>query len=85
MFASRFTGDSFVAMFERAFGRLRTTGIAELVRHAELLEGLDAYDIVLTAPPDWAKQGGRMGSGGAGPEPCARRARLEYGLLTVGG
>ena len=34
VFASRFTGDLCVAIFERAFGRLRASGIAELVRHA---------------------------------------------------
>lgn len=32
VFASRFTGDSCVAVFERAFGQLRATGIAGLVR-----------------------------------------------------
>ena len=55
VFASRFTGDSCVAIFERAFDRLRATGIAELVRHAEFLEALDDYDIVLTAPPGRAE------------------------------
>ena len=53
VFASRLTGDSCVAIFERAFGRLRATGIGELVRHAELLEALDEYHIVLTRPPRW--------------------------------
>ena len=77
MFASRFTGDSCVAILERAFGRLRESGIAELVRHVGFLEALDDYDIVLTEPP------GRTGSRGAGPEPCTRRARLEGRLLTV--
>ena len=55
VFASRFTGDRCVAIFERAFGRLRASGIAELVRHAEFLEAFDDYDIVLTGPPDRAK------------------------------
>ncbi|MDE0057049.1 MAG: RES family NAD+ phosphorylase [Defluviicoccus sp.] len=55
MFASRFTGDSCVAIFERAFGQMRATGIAELARHAEFLEALDDYDIVLTGPPGRAK------------------------------
>ena len=54
-FESRFTGDSCVAVFERAFGRLRATGIAEFVRHAEFLEALDDYDIVLTGPPGRAE------------------------------
>ena len=31
--------------------RLRVTGIADLVRHAEFLEALGDYDIVLTGPP----------------------------------
>jgi len=55
VFRSRFTDNRCVAIFERAFGRLRASGIAELVRHTEFLEALDDYDIVLTAPPDRAK------------------------------
>ena len=51
VFASRFTGDLCVALFERAFGRLRAGGTAELVRHAEFLDILDEYDILLTGPP----------------------------------
>ena len=54
LFSSRFTGDRCVAIFERAFGRLRATGTVELVRHAEFLEALDDYDIVLTGPPGGA-------------------------------
>ena len=50
LFASRFTGDSCVAVFDRALGRLRAGGTAELVRHAEFLDALDDYDIVLTGP-----------------------------------
>ena len=53
--ASRFTVDNCVAIFERAFDRLRAACGAEFVRHAEFLEALDDYDIVLTAPPDRAK------------------------------
>ena len=53
--ASRFTGGSRVANFERAFGRLRVSGVAELVRYAEFLEALNDYDIVLTAPPGRAE------------------------------
>ena len=45
MFASRFTRDRCVAIFERAFDRLRASDIAELVRHAEFLGALDDYDI----------------------------------------
>ena len=55
LFASRFTDDSCVAIFERAFGRLRESGIAELIRHVGFLEALDGYDILLTAPPGRAK------------------------------
>ena len=51
LFVSRFTGDSCVAVFDRAFGRLRTLGMAELVRYVEFLDALDDYDIVLTEPP----------------------------------
>ena len=54
VFASRFTGDGCVAIFERASGKLRASGIAELVRHAEFLEALDDYDIELTGPPNRA-------------------------------
>ncbi len=55
LFASRFTGDSCAAMLERAFGRLRATGIDEFVRHAEFLEALDEYDIELSGPPSRAE------------------------------
>ena len=51
LFASRFTGDSCVAVFDRAFGKLMPLGIDELVRHVEFLDALDDYDIVLTGPP----------------------------------
>ena len=51
LFASRFTGDNCVAVFERAFGRLRASGVAELVRHAEFLDALDDYEIALIGPP----------------------------------
>ena len=47
--------DTCVAIFERAFGRLRASGIAELIRHVEFLEALDDHDIVLTARPDRPK------------------------------
>ena len=51
LFPSRFTGDTCVAVFERALGKLRVLDIAELVRHVEFLNALDAYDIALTEPP----------------------------------
>ena len=50
LFASRFTGDGCVAVFDRAFGKLRALGVAELIRHVEFLDALDDYDIVLTDP-----------------------------------
>ena len=50
LFASRFTGDICVAVFERAFGGLTTLDIADLVRHIEFLDALDDYGIVLTEP-----------------------------------
>ena len=55
VFASRFTGDRCVAIFERAFGGLRASGVAELIRHEEFLEALDDYDIVLTVSPNRAR------------------------------
>ena len=51
LFASRFTGDTCVAVFDRAFGKLMLLGIDELVRHVGFLDALDDYDIVLTEPP----------------------------------
>ena len=50
LFASRFTGDACVAVFDRAFGNLRVLGVAELIRHVEFLDALEDYDIVLTDP-----------------------------------
>ena len=51
LFASRFTGDTCAAVFDRAFGKLILLGIDELVRHGGFLDALDDYDIVLTEPP----------------------------------
>ena len=51
LFASRFTGDTCVAVFDRAFDRVRALGVAELMRHVEFLDALDDYGIVLTEPP----------------------------------
>ena len=53
LFASRFTGDTCVAVFDRGFGKLRALDIAELVRHVEFLDALDDYGIVLTEPPGY--------------------------------
>ena len=51
LFPSRFTGDTCVAMFDRAFGKLTALDIADLARHVDFLDALDDYDIVLTGPP----------------------------------
>ena len=51
LFPSRFTGDTCVAVFQRAFGKLMALDMAELVRHVEFLDALGDYDIVLTEPP----------------------------------
>ena len=48
LFASRFTGDTCVAVFDRALGKLSLLGIDEPAHHAGLLDALDDYDIVLT-------------------------------------
>ena len=50
LFASRLAGGRCVAVFDCALGRLRRTGIVELVRHGEFLDALDDYEIVLTDP-----------------------------------
>ncbi len=52
LFASRFTGDACVAVFDRAFGKLRALDVEELVRNAGFLDALDDYDIVLTKPSE---------------------------------
>ena len=51
LFASRFTGDTYIAVFDRAFGRLRALGVAELIRHVVFLDAVDDYGIVLMEPP----------------------------------
>ena len=53
LFPSRFTGDICVAVFDRAFGKLRVLDLVELVRHVEFLNALDDYGIVLTEPPGY--------------------------------
>lgn len=48
---NRVTGDSCVAVFDRAIGRLallRVLPLARSARSAEFLQALDDYDIVLT-------------------------------------
>ena len=61
LFASRFTGDTCVAVFDRAFGKLMLLGIDELVRHAGFLDALDDYDIVLTEPAGVVEDGNEHG------------------------
>ena len=51
LFASRLTDDTCVAVFDRAFGKLRLLDIDELVHHAGFVGTLDDCDIVLTDPP----------------------------------
>lgn len=51
LYASRFTGEQCVAVFDRAFYRLRADRGVELARNAKFLDTLDEYDIVLTEPP----------------------------------
>ena len=48
LFLSRFTGDSCVAVFDRAIGGLALLSVLPLARSAEFLQALDHYDIVLT-------------------------------------
>ena len=50
LFASIFTGDTCVSVFDRAFGKLRPLDIDDLVHHAGILDTLDDSDIVLTDP-----------------------------------
>ena len=45
---NRVTGDSCVAVFDRAIGRLALLSVLPLARSAEFLQALDDYDIVLT-------------------------------------
>ena len=51
LFDSRFTGHACVAVFERAFDKLRAIDVQPLARHADFLDALDEYGIRLTAPP----------------------------------
>ncbi len=51
MFQSRFMGHRCVAVFDRAIGKLNGIGVTPLIEHADFLEALDDYDILLTTPP----------------------------------
>ena len=52
LFASRFTGHQCVAVFDRAISKLQLLSVTPLIEHADFLEALDDYDILLTTPPD---------------------------------
>ena len=51
VFASRFTGHTCVAVFDRAFGKLEAIAAAGLVGHPDFQRVLDDYDITLSTPP----------------------------------
>lgn len=51
LFQSRFTGHLCVAVFDRAIGKLRGQSVTPLTQHADFLQALDDYDILLTTPP----------------------------------
>ncbi len=50
LFQSRFTGHACVAIFDRAFSKLRTARTGLLATYSDVLDALDDYDISLTAP-----------------------------------
>ena len=50
LFHSRFTGHVCTAVFDRAFDKLNTLSVSPLIEHADFLDALDDYDIVLTEP-----------------------------------
>ncbi len=52
LFQSRFTGHRCVAIFDRSFQKLAVSQIMPLVEHADFLDALVDYDIVLTKPPE---------------------------------
>ena len=52
LFKSRFTGHQCVAVFDRAISKLQPLSVTPLIEHADFLEALDDYDILLTTPPD---------------------------------
>ena len=51
LFQSRFMGHMCVAVFDRALAKLHVLRVTPLIEHADFLEALDDYDIVLTTPP----------------------------------
>lgn len=51
-FASRFTGGTCIAVFDRAFGKFKLLGVDELVHDVGFLDALDDYETTLTEPPE---------------------------------
>lgn len=51
LFESRFTGHACIAVFDRAIGKLQPHSVTPLIEHADFLEALNDYDILLTTPP----------------------------------
>ena len=68
LFPSRFTGDTCVAVFDRAFGKLKALDIAELVCHVEFLDALDDYGIVLAEHPSCGDEGTETAGAGIAHE-----------------
>lgn len=52
LFRSRFTDHLCVALFDRALKKLAVQQVAPLIEHADFLDALDEYDVVLTGPPE---------------------------------
>ena len=51
LFESRFTGHPCVAVFDRALGKLQVRSITPLIEHADFLQALDDYGVLLTTTP----------------------------------
>lgn len=52
LYQSRFTGHLCVAVFDRAFGKLKSLNVTPLVEHADFLDSLDDYDITFDTEPN---------------------------------
>ena len=52
MFQSRFTGDAYIAIFDRAICKLTLLEVMPLIEHSDFLHALTDYDITLTTSPD---------------------------------
>ena len=51
LYYSRFTGHLCAAIFDRAFGKLNTLSVSQLIAHADFWNALNDYGINLTPPP----------------------------------